>query len=51
VTGEILGLTRKLSRKLGVIDMLNYELRLALPDGSAVLETANIWVLPRRNLR
>jgi hypothetical protein len=51
VTGEILGLTRKLSRKLGVMDMLDYELRLALPDGSSVLKTANIWVLPRRNLR
>jgi hypothetical protein len=50
VTGEILGLTRKLSRKLGVMDMLDYELRLSLPDGTPVLTTSNIWVLPRRNL-
>jgi hypothetical protein len=50
VSGEILGLTRKRSRKLGVMDMLDYELRLALPNGAAVLKTANIWVLPRRHL-
>lgn len=50
VTGEILGLTRKPSRKLGVMDMLEYQLRLALPDGTPVLTTTNMWVLPRRNL-
>ncbi len=50
VTGEILGLIRKLSRKLGVMDMLEYELRLSLPDGTAVLKTTNVWVLPRRHL-
>jgi hypothetical protein len=50
VGGKILGLTRKLSRKLGVMDMLEYELELALAEGEAVLRTTNIWVLPRRNL-
>jgi hypothetical protein len=50
VTGQILALTRKLSRKLGVMDLLEYELRLALPNGDAVLRTTNVWVLPRRHL-
>ncbi len=48
VSGQILSLSRKLSRKLGVMDMLEYELRLALPNGDAVLRTTNSWVLPRR---
>jgi len=50
ITGEIRGLTRKRSRTLGVMDLLEYVLRLALPDGTPVLETTNVWVLPRRNL-
>jgi hypothetical protein len=50
VTGEITGLTRKRSRTFGVMDSLNYVLRLALPDGTPVLETFNVWMLPRRNL-
>jgi hypothetical protein len=50
VTGEIKSLTRKRSRTLGVMDLLEYVLRLALPDGTRVLETTNVWVLPRRNL-
>lgn len=49
VSGEIRGLTRKASRKLGIMDLLEYELRLSLPDGSPVLTTTNFWVLPRRN--
>ena len=50
VTGEILSLVRKRSRKLGVMDVLTYRLRLI--DGSAVvvLETDNVWVLPRKEL-
>lgn len=48
VTGEILGLVRKRSRKLGVMDVLTYRLRLHLPDGAKVLETDNVWVLPRK---
>jgi len=50
VVGEIVGLTRKRSRKLGVMDMLDYELRLTLPNGTPVLKTNNVWVLPRRHL-
>ncbi|MES2156276.1 MAG: hypothetical protein V4523_00325 [Pseudomonadota bacterium] len=48
VTGEILSLIRKRSRKLGVMDVLTYRLRLHLLDGTQVLETDNVWVLPRK---
>jgi hypothetical protein len=50
VTGEILGLVRKRSRKLGVMDVLDYRLRLHDPSGAVVLETTNVWVLPRKEL-
>lgn len=50
VTGEIAGLTRKSSRKLGLMDLLEYRLRLHEADGTTVLETTNVWVLPRREL-
>ena len=48
VTGEIVSLVRKASRKLGMMDMLEYELRLSMPDGTPVLSTTNVWVLPRK---
>ncbi|MFV3127134.1 hypothetical protein [Niveispirillum sp. KHB5.9] len=50
VTGEISSLTRKSSRKLGLMDLLEYRLRLHSADGGVVLETTNVWVLPRREL-
>jgi hypothetical protein len=50
VTGEIVSLTRKRSRTFGVMDSLTYVLRLALSDGTPVLETSNVWLLPRRHL-
>jgi hypothetical protein len=50
VSGRIVSLVRKPSRKLGVMDMLEYLLELSLPDGTPVLSTTNVWVLPRRNL-
>jgi hypothetical protein len=50
VTGRIMSLVRKPSRKLGVMDMLEYLLELSLTDGTPVLSTTNVWVLPRRNL-
>lgn len=51
VTGEILSLVRKRSRKLGVMDVLTYRLRLhEAASGAAVLETDNVWVLPRKDL-
>lgn len=50
VTGEILSLVRKNSRKLGIMDVLTYRLRLHWPDNAVALETENVWVLPRREL-
>ena len=50
VSGEILGLERKKSRKLGVMDVLTYRLRLHELGGAIVLETDNVWVLPRKEL-
>lgn len=50
VRGEITDLVRKRSRKLGVMDVLDYRLRLIDPAGAQVLETANVWVLPRKEL-
>lgn len=50
VTGRIVSLVRKPSRKLGVMDMLEYLLELSLSDGTPVLSTTNVWVLPRRKV-
>jgi hypothetical protein len=50
VTGEILSVVRKRSRKLGVMDVLTYRLRLHELDGAVALETDNVWVLPRKEL-
>ena len=50
VTGEILSLIRKRSRKLGVMDVLTYRLRLHRQNGGQVLQTENVWVLPRKEL-
>ncbi|MAT51396.1 MAG: hypothetical protein CMK32_09470 [Porticoccaceae bacterium] len=50
VEGEITSIVRKKSRKLGVMDLMVYELRLTLPDKTPVLTTVNSWVLPRREL-
>ena len=51
VEGEIKGLTRKRSRSLGVMDLMEYELRLVgADDGDIVLVTTNSWALPRREL-
>lgn len=50
VTGEILSLVRKRSRKLGVMDVLTYRLRLHDMGGAVALETDNVWVLPRKEL-
>jgi hypothetical protein len=50
VTGKILGLVRKRGRKLGVMDVLTYRLRLHLINGTQILETDNVWMLPRKEL-
>lgn len=47
VRGSIVGLTRKQSRKLGIMDLLEYTLHLDLPDGTRVCSVTNSWVLPR----
>jgi hypothetical protein len=50
VRGHIESLVRKRSRKLGVMDLLDYRLRLVDADDNTVLETLNVWVLPRPEL-
>jgi hypothetical protein len=47
VRGSVTGLTRKASRKLGIMDLLEYRLYLTLRGGETVLEVDNVWVLPR----
>ena len=46
VTGEIVSLTRKASKKLGVVDLLQYRLALSR-DGRTVVSVLNSWILPR----
>ena len=50
VRGTVLSLVRKRSRKLGVMDVLTYQLSLHESNGDAVLQTENVWVLPRGEL-
>jgi hypothetical protein len=50
ISGEILGLTRKNSRKLGTIDILEYRLAMDCAAGERILEVVNTWILPRRHL-
>lgn len=50
VEGEIKSIMRKRSRKLGVMDLMEYELRLVSEAGEPVLATINSWALPRREL-
>lgn len=47
IRGEIVSLTRKNSRKLGSMDLLEYQLSLHTLDEAKVLSTTNTWVLPR----
>ena len=50
VSGRILSIVRKRSRKLGVMDLMEYALELRKPDDTIILTTTNSWVLPRREL-
>ncbi|WP_129774639.1 hypothetical protein [Peristeroidobacter soli] len=50
VSGEILSLNRKQSKKLGIMDVLEYRLTMTRASGDPVLEVINIWILPRRAL-
>lgn len=47
VRGEIVGLTRKQSRKLGIMDLLEFRLHLELPGEGRICTITNTWVLPR----
>lgn len=47
VRGEILSVTRKLSRKLGVMDIGEYQLSLVTTNEVAAVVT-NSWVFPRK---
>lgn len=46
VAGEIISLTRKTSKKLGIMDLLEYRLSLS-HDGKTVVTVTNNWILPR----
>lgn len=50
VRGRIESLVRKRSRKLGVMDLLDYRLRLINRAQETVVDTTNVWVLPRPKL-
>lgn len=50
VRGRVDSLMRKRSRKLGVMDLLDYRLRLVNRNEQTVVETRNVWVLPRPGL-
>lgn len=47
IRGNIVSLVRKQSRKLGWMDLLEYQLHLDLPDGRRACTVTNTWVLPR----
>jgi hypothetical protein len=48
VTGEVVGLERKVGRKTGTFDILTYRLAMAGPDGAVVTRCTNTFILPRR---
>ncbi|CAH1664684.1 hypothetical protein CHELA20_40381 [Hyphomicrobiales bacterium] len=47
VRGQVNGLTRKRSRKLGIMDVLEYTLHLDRNDGTRACTITNTWILPR----
>lgn len=47
VFGEIIGVTRKQSRKLGAMDLLEYRLRLDDEVEGVICTVTNTWALPR----
>jgi hypothetical protein len=49
VTGEIISLNRKHSRKLGAMDLLEYRLTLVNAGGHEVVTATINWILPRGN--
>lgn len=47
IRGAINGIVRKPSRKLGIMDIVEYTLHLDLADGTRACSTTNTWILPR----
>lgn len=50
VTGQVVGLERKVGRKTGTFDILKYSLALSTPTGTPVASATNTFILPRREL-
>jgi hypothetical protein len=50
VTGQALGIDRKVGAKTGTFDILAYQLALEAPDGTTVATVTNTFILPRREL-
>lgn len=50
VRGQVIGLVRKPSRSLGVMDLLDYALDLHTLEGELVIQVVNQWVLPRKRI-
>ncbi len=50
VSGQIVSLKRKSSRTFGKMDLLEFALRLSLPEDETVIECVNSWALPRREI-
>lgn len=48
VTGHVIGLERKVGRKAGTFDILEYSLTLTAPDGATAATATNTFILPRR---
>lgn len=48
VTGEIVGLERKVGRRTGPFDLLSFFIDLHEPDGTHAIRMAAVFVLPRR---
>jgi hypothetical protein len=48
VTGEVVGLERKVGRKTGTFDILTYRLAMTAPGGETVARCTNTFILPRR---
>jgi len=50
VSGEVTSVVRKQGRKIGVFDLLAFELRLVDGNGDLALVCTQSWVLPRRDV-
>ncbi len=48
ITGEVLGLERKVGRKTGTFDILSYRLVMTDPAQATIATCTNTFILPRR---